>query len=363
MYGALLALFSCAGAWIAWRRHPLYSQTATFRILAEILLLLITAGCAIYAAVHFTEHKSFTVQMITMFSLIVLLTLALIFSITAITTPKSAKLNITLPPGVTLVNMYRRRVVHFLKASLLLLSVAAALCLVPGATRDIAASVLVMGLLLGSILLPTAYIMARRFDRSATALTLHPWLHWHYSAEEWQAWKALSVQRFQSQPAAFVLQRDWRRLLWLSGAILGGTLLLSPGSWLERLSWAAACIAMVMLFVEAAAWEARRAPRKLQARLEQCTPDAYFGDDGLMCDGLFFTWLGVDVYLTSAGIDARAPRSLTLQFEKIVSNPYGSPNVVKLSQGVLIPTGSNAGDLSLLRSSLSARCPTAKISL
>jgi hypothetical protein len=125
--------------------------------------------------VHFTEHKSFTVQMITMFSLIVLLTLALIFSITAITTPKSAKLNITLPPGVTLVNMYRRRVVHFLKASLLLLSVAAALCLVPGATvRDIAASVLVMGLLLGSIMLPTAYIMARRFDRSATALTLHP---------------------------------------------------------------------------------------------------------------------------------------------------------------------------------------------
>jgi hypothetical protein len=44
MYGALLALFSCAGAWIAWRRHPLYSQTATFRILAEILLLLITAA-------------------------------------------------------------------------------------------------------------------------------------------------------------------------------------------------------------------------------------------------------------------------------------------------------------------------------
>jgi hypothetical protein len=77
-----------------------------------------------------------------------------------------------------------------------------------------------------------------------------------------------------------------------------------------------------------------------------------------------FTWLGVDVYLTSASIDARAPRSLTLQFEKIVSNPYGSPNVVKLSQGVLIPTGSNEpGDLSLLRSSLSARCPTAKISL
>lgn len=363
MYGALLALFSCAGAWIAWRRHPLYSATATLHVLAEILLLLIAAGCAIYAVVHFTEGKSFTVQMIAIFSVIVLLTLALIFSITAITTPQSAKLNTTLPPTTTLVNMYRRRVLHFLKASLVFLGIAAALCLVPGATRYIAASVLAMGLLLGSIMLPTAYVMARRFDRSATALTLHPWLHWHYSAQEWQAWKVLSVERFQSQPASFVLKRDWRRVLWVSAGIVLGTLLLTPGSWLERVSWAAGCIAMLLLFVEAAAWDARRAPRKLRARLELCTPDAYFGDDGLICDGLFFTWLGADVYLTSACMDARAPRSLMMEFEKIVPNPYGSPNVVKLSQGVLIPQGSAAGDLSLLRTSLGSRCPSAKIAL
>ena len=103
MYGAVLALISCAGAWVAWRRHPLYSPGATFRILAETLLLLIAAAAAIATTVHLTENKSVTVQMIALFSVIVLVTLAMIFSITAISTPKSAHLSTTLPPTVTLV--------------------------------------------------------------------------------------------------------------------------------------------------------------------------------------------------------------------------------------------------------------------
>jgi hypothetical protein len=363
MYGAVLALISCAGAWVAWRRHPLYSPGATFRILAETLLLLIAAAAAIATTVHLTENKSVTVQMIALFSVIVLVTLAMIFSITAISTPKSAHLNTTLPPTTTLVNMYRRRVLHFLKVSLVFFAIVGAACLIPGPVRYISASLLGIGLLLGSIMLPTGYIMARKFDRAATAMTLHPWLHWHYAPQEWQAWKAASVERLQAQPATFLLKRDWQRLLWVSLAILIGTLLMSPGTWVERVGWAAACIAMVMGFIELAAWDARRAPRKLEARLERCTADAYFGADGMMCDGLFFTWLGADVYLTSASIDTRPPRSLMMQFEKIVPNPYGSPNIVKLIQGVLIPGACDPGDLTLLRTSLESRVPAAKIAL
>jgi hypothetical protein len=363
MYGAILVLISCMGAWTAWRRHPLYSRGSTFRMLAETLLLMLAAACAIYATVRLTEHKSFTVQMIALATVIVLSTLALIFSITAVTTPKSAKLDTTLPPNVPLLNMYRRRVLHFLNASLVFFALTAAACILPGAVRYIAASLLAMGLLLGSIMLPTAYVMARRFDRAATALTLHPWLHWHYSPQEWQAWKATSVSRFAAQPAAFVFKRDWRRFLGVSAGILAGVLLLTPGSWAERVSWAAACIALVAAFVELAAWDARRAPQKLRMRLERCTPDAYFGGDGMICDGLFFTWLGVDVYLTSASIDDRSPRSLLLLFEKIVPNPYGSPNIIQLHQGVLIPGNSGPGDVALLRSQLAKVCPGAKLAL
>ena len=180
--------------------------------------------------------------------------------------------------------MYRRRVVHFLKVSLACSGVVAVACIVPGPVRFIAAALLAMGLLLGSIMLPTAYFMARRFDRAATAMTLHPWLHWHYSPQEWQAWKAVAVQRLQAQPATFVLKRDWRRVLSVSAGVLGAALLLTPGSLMGRIGAAAACTAMVIGFVEFAAWDARRAPRKLESRLEHWTADTYFGADGMLCD-------------------------------------------------------------------------------
>jgi hypothetical protein len=87
------------------------------------------------------------IGMIALTTVIVLPTLALIFSITAVT-PQAAKLNTRLPPNVTLVNMYRRRVLHFLKVSLVFLATAAAACIIPGAVRYIAATLLAMGLLL-----------------------------------------------------------------------------------------------------------------------------------------------------------------------------------------------------------------------
>jgi hypothetical protein len=171
------------------------------------------------------------------------------------------------------------------------------------------------------------------------------------------------VARLEAQPATFLLKRDWRRMLWVSAAILAGILLVTPGSWLARGAWAAACIAMLMLLVEAAAWDASRAPRKLKARLDGSARDTYFGDDGIICNGWFFTWLGADVYLTAASVDAREPRSLNMEFEKIVPNPYGSPNIIKVSQGVLIPQDQNPGDLPRLRAALGSRCPTARLSL
>jgi hypothetical protein len=50
-----------------------------------------------------------------------------------------------------------------------------------------------------------------------------------------------------------------------------------------------------------------------------------------------------------------------MQFEKIVPNPYGGPNIVKLSQGVLIPGSCNPGDLALLRTEIGQRCPNASL--
>jgi hypothetical protein len=363
MYAALLALTSCVGAWIAWRRHPLYSPTATFRVVGEILLLIGASICIIIVTVYLIQKQPVGVQVGVLFAVIVLLTLGMIFSISAVTVPKSAKLNTTVPKAVPILNLRRRSVVHWLKVTAVYVAICAAVCAIPGPPRYIAASLLGLGALLACVMLPTAYIMARRFDRSATALTLHPWLHWHYSAQEWQAWSAARVERLAAQPATFTLKRDWPRILWLSVCLLGGMLLFSPGGWGFRIGWAAFCIAMIIGFVELAAWDARRAPDKLRAQLQHAAPDTYFGDDGLLCDGRLMTWLGADVYLTAVGMDERAPRSLLMQFEKVMPNPYGAPQTLKISQNILIPAGGDGGDLSVLRKALESRCPKATMAL
>lgn len=213
MYAAVLGLISCAGAWMAWRRHPLYSPTATFRVLGEVLLLIGASVCIIVVTVNLIEKQPVAVQVGVLFAVIVLVTLGMIFSITAITTPKSAHLNTALPADVPMVNLRRRVVLHWLKVAGIFFAICACFCAIPGPTRYIAATTLGLAVLLASVMLPTAYIMARRFDRAATALQLHPWLHWHYSAQEWQVWSAACVERVAAQPAAFRLKRDWRRIL------------------------------------------------------------------------------------------------------------------------------------------------------
>jgi hypothetical protein len=362
MYAAVLAILSCAGAWLTWRSHPVYSPTATFRVLGEVILLIIASGCIIALTVMAIQHQPVAIAASALFVVIVGVTLAMVFSITALTTPKAAKLHTELPSGATVINLRRRKVVHWVKVGAVFAAICAAACLIPGATRWIAATVLGMTVLLACILVPTMWIMARRFDRSATALTLHPWLHWSYAAAEWQSWSETRVARLEAQPGNYTFKRNWGRIWPIAGGVLVGALILTPGALPWRIAYAAFCCALIFAWIEIAAWDAKRAPTKLRAALAHAAPDVYFGEDGLLCDDRFFTWLGTDVYLTTASLDERAPRSLLFQFEKVMPNPYGSPNTVHSSQSVLIPAAVGADDLDVLRKALAARCPKAALS-
>lgn len=332
-------------------------------MLGEILLLIAACICIIGLSVRLTEHSSLAVQLGSMLTVVVLLTLAMVFSITAIQTPKAAQLQTTLPPNVPVLNLYRCKVLAWAKAAAAFFVIVALLCVIPGVVRYIAAGVLVLGALLACIMLPTGYYSARKMDRAATAVQLHPWMHWHYTQECWEAWTRTRVERLQANPSAFQLKRDWRRVGLVCAGIAIGVLIFSPGGWGERAAWGLGCCAWVLLWVEFAAWEARRAPEKLRKQLQRAAPDTYFGPDGMLCDGALCTWLGVNVYLVSVSVDAREPRSLCFSFEKIVPNPYGAAQTVTIAQSVLIPPGCDPSDLSLLRTALTARCPSAKIEI
>jgi hypothetical protein len=105
----------------------------------------------------------------------------------------------------------------------------------------------------------------------------------------------------------------------------------------------------------------RRAPNRMRAALE-AAQEVYFGRDGVFCDGVFTTWLGIDTYLTAASLDERPPRSIVLSFDKVVVSPYTANQITQIERRVLIPAGAD-NDLARLQRELNARCPKARIAL
>jgi hypothetical protein len=206
------------------------------------------------------------------------------------------------------------------------------------------------------------YVTARGFDRSLTAVEYDPWVHWQYPIAQWQEWSNVQADRAKAVPPQFIWKRDWHKLAWPFAAIAVGVMFFSPGpAWAKALYVLFVCGAITALVL----WSAHstgRTTEKLRAKLLASAPEAYFGHDGIFCDSAYTTWLGISVYLTSAAIDERPPRSLLFNFEKIVPGGYYANSIITIQQSVLIPPNAEA-DIARLQRELVARCPKAHIAL
>ena len=360
---AAFALLSCFSVWQALRHNPLYSSRSALWLVAKIALLLCAAAAVLAVTLILIADRSEPVQVGVLLVSIVICTLGLVFGISAASTPRIARLQTQLPRSVSVVQLHRRRVTHWLRVALVYFAACALLALAPDPVRIFALVLAGMGGLLCAIMLPIGYVMARRMDRAVTALELDPWLHWQYSAEVRSLWCKAQVERLRLKPPAFILRRDWLRLLGLSAVLVIPSLVLMPGTLPERAGWAFFCCVLLGMFIELAAAEERRAPARLASRLQAASGDAWFGHDGLVCDGHFYTWIDTSVYLQSARIDWRPPRSVRFEFTNIGSGAYGSPATSTVSQNVLIPPAAGAEDLPLLQAHLRTRCPDAEIKL
>jgi hypothetical protein len=363
MITAALALFGAFGAWLAWRRNPMYSASSSVRILGVVAVSIAVLVLAVVGAVKFTENRSGPVVLGTMLTVVVLGSLAMIFIIQTATTPKEARLATALPASAALVQVHRQKVYHWAKVLGALVAIFAVLgAVVPGNAKFIALAFGGMTLLLAVILLPVAYVNARHFDRSLTAMELDPWVHWRYSAAQWTEWVETQVARMKTKPPTFILRRDWRKLALPFAIFAGGVIIFSPGSLVFRIGYVMlVCFAIFGLAVYSAR-EERRAPEKMRAQLLKAAPEVYFGHDGVFCDGVYTTWLSLNVYLMSASIDERPPRSLVFNFEKVQPGPYTANQVSAIQQSVLLPAGAE-GDISRLQRELSTRCPKARVEL
>ena len=303
MFTVVIALFSAVGAWLAWRRNPMYSAKSSVRMLGATALSIAALVFVIVGAVHLISNLSPAVAMGTMLAVVVVCAWAMIFIIQAVSTTKDAKLATALPPSATLVHFHRQKVYPWVKFLLIFIAACGVLGLViPGDAKFIVLSFGGMAVFVGVVLVPVMYVNARKFDISLTALEYAPWVHWQYSLEQWRQWTDVQVSRSKVNPES------------------------------------------------------------LRKKLLKAARDVYCGHDGIFCDGVYLTWLSIDTYLVTATIDERPPRSLVFGFEKVVSTPYGGNPVTPIQQSVLIPTGAES-DIARLQRELVARCPKARIAL
>jgi hypothetical protein len=357
----VLAIGLMFSAWAAWRRNPMYSTRASLRYVAVILLAIAGAIALIIAAVNLTAGASQTVFACVMVGTVIFDTLALIFIIQAVSVPKESK-PAALPHSVKLVTTNRRKIYTWLKIYAILIVAFALGGLIPGVARYISLTLGGMTLFIAIITLPILYVASRGLDQSLTDTELNPWVHWQYTPQQWQQWSAIQADRVRATPPTFILKRDWRRFLFPFAIIIGGVVIFCPGSWKFKAIYLAAVCGVILAITALSGRGGAHSAEKLSTHLLQASPEAYFGHDGVFCDGVFTPWLSVNIYLLSAEIDQRQPRSLLLQFERSVPNPYGANQVIPIHQSVLIPANAD-GDLARLQRELTARCPKANISL
>jgi len=361
VYSFIFAIILLIGAWTAWRRSPTYSVRSTLHAAVVILLAVAGVVALIIATVHFTMNRSPVVAGSIMAIVIVFGSLSMIFFIQAATVPKESK-PAALPHDTKLVNVNRLQVYKWLKVFAVLVAVFTLGGLLPGAAQIVSLTLGGFTLFVAVILLPVLYFNTRGLDQSLTAIELDPWVHWHYTQEQWQQWSDVQTDRLRATPPTFLLARDWKRFVFPFTIIIGGVAIFSPGSWLFKGAYLALVCGVILVITVSSGRGGASHADKLNARLVAAAPEAYFGRDGVFSDGVFTPWLNISIYLVSATIDERQPRSLLFNFEKVVPNPYGPTQVLPIHQSVLIPAGSE-GDLARLQSELAARCPKARITL
>jgi hypothetical protein len=360
MFSVVFAFLMVASAWLSLRSNPSYSGRFALRALLGSALAIGAVVLLIVAAVDLSIDLSVPVVVGTVMAVSALGALLLAVAIDRFSTPPEARLGDAVPASVEVVHLHRNRLVPWATVLAGLAAGSALLGLiVPDPLKVMLYLLAGLTLYVAVIVLPFKYATARRYDRALTALEAAPWVHWHYTPEQWQAWVELQFARAMAVPPTFVARRAWKILPIPCAAIAVGVYATGQGSRLfQSLFVLATCGAVVGLTL-AAVRAQRREPARLRARRLAAAPDAYFGRDGVFCDAVFMTWLGRDTYLVSATIDRTEPANLLLRFEKTV---IGSGKPMPVDQRVLIPAGAEA-DLARLQAELSARCPKARVAL
>jgi len=349
----VLIIFVCltiAGSWAGWRRSPLYSAKITLQLVGAFLLILAVIGGVLAAILNGPISRSPVALGVALVIAIPLLTTGAMVLIIRITDSHVAQL----PSSVKLVALHRHKVQRWIWRLLVFLLVCAGAGLIlPDSWNWLPLGAGGFMLLLCGPMLAIFYMMARRNDRGMTAVMATPWVHWEYTPQEWEAWARTQLAWEQSK--AVSLKTQWRRLtvfLLVCTALFAVGALLAGGGFMQGVLMTAGLSAFLVILLVIAYTVGRGAPGRHYRRLLAAPPEAYFGEEGVFCNGEYLSWLLSGKYLLEAAAGAD-PAHLILSFLS-----FNGSSSVTLVKRVPIPEG-RAADLPLLRQKLAARCPKA----
>ena len=357
MFIVLFALVPVVGSWLALRRHPMYSSRSSLRGALAALLMVVAATALMIGVANVAARQSPAARMAMMLGTVLVAAVGITVGMIKLVTPKQE----VLPSTATTTHFHRKKLTVWAKrwvGSMLIVAVLA--WRLPGAYKGIAYGLGIILALLGVVMLSAGYYAARNQDRSLTALMYHPWVHWRYSAAQWQDWIDARVAGAQKTSPLFIVRRDWWKVTLACVGITACTFGFGSG-WRFNTAFSFSVSAILVTMIVISTRKEKHSPAVLRAKLVDCEPEAYFGEEGVFCDGALIPWVSADDWLLAASVDEIAPRNLLLCFEKINAGNAAVPTS-RVNQRVLLPAAAES-DLARLQKELEAKCTTARVLL
>jgi hypothetical protein len=349
----IFCFLTIAGAYAGWRKSPLYSVKTTLKLVGGFLLIVAVVAGTTYVIVNSSLSRSPVAEVVASLIAVIALASGASIFIVRITDSHVA----ALPPLARLVSFNRHKVYQWIwrLVAFLLINAAASLVL-PSNWKWLPEGLAGFVLLLCGPMLSIGYMMARRNDRGMSAVIANPWAHWQYPPEKWTQWAV-------NQRAWEIAQEgpwNWKGvsmfvLLCVGLFALGS--LFTGASLQENVTIVSGLTGFIILLVAVAYWFKRTNFDRRYRRLLAASPESWFGDEGLFCNGAYMPWILSGRYLSKATAATDQPARLMLVFES-----FNGTSSTQITQRIPIPDG-HIVDLPMLQQKLNAHCPTASVHL
>lgn len=349
----IFAILTVVGAFAGWRKSPLYSLKATLKLIGVFLLIVVVVMLASQFIGNWQVSQSPVAAGVAGFLAIIVLGSVSSILIVRITDSHVAQL----PPSAKLVSFNRHKVYRWIWRLVIfvLINAVAALAL-PASLNWLPIGLGGFILLLCGPMLSIGYMMARRNDRGMTAVIANPWVHWQYAPEKWTQWAQNQREWEESQEGPWNWKRVSLFILFCAGLLSLGTLI-SGGSLAEKLIILCGLTGFMVLLVLVAYWFKRTNFDRRYRDLLAAAPEAWFGDEGLFCNGTYMPWILSGRYLLKASVDNDPPTHLNLIFQS-----FNGSSSTTTTQRVPIPA-EHVSDLPRLQQKIKSQCPTASVHL